>query len=221
VAADLAVDGLLDSLSSEHLAVLEYHLPIPRPDPLLNHATMQRALNYGVRSTPSIFFDGQSLDGGGGPASLAKAKYEEYLAQVKKRINSSPGMKLGLTAALRGDDLQVSYVLNKVLDDTDYHIALVQKEEKYGGGNGIIFHKMVVREFKTLEGAPSLKGSLTINIPASERAARFRIEAYERQMAFKFRESHTAIDRTRLQVIFFAQDRSTRRVQAAIVAEVK
>ena len=221
VAADLAVDGLLETLSAKHLAVLEYHLPIPRPDPLMNHATALRALNYGARSTPSIFFDGEQWEGGGGPVSFAQAKYDEYLAQIKRRIYSAPGVKLGLSAALQGDDLQVSYTLDKASENTGYHIALVQEEERYGGGNGIVFHKMVVREFKTLEGTPALSGRLTISLPASEQAARARIAAYEKQMAFTFRENHTTIDRTRLRVIFFAQDRSTRKIHNAAVAVVK
>jgi tetratricopeptide (TPR) repeat protein len=221
VAADLAADGLLESFSPTHLAVLEYHLPIPRPDPLMNHAAVLRASHYGVRSAPSVFFDGQPLAGGGGPLYMAKAKYDQYLEQIRQRINADPGLKLGLAAARLGDDVQVTYTLDKILDNVGYHIALVQKEEKYRGGNGILFHKMVVREFKTLEGVPGLTGRLTINLPASERAAQELIDAYQKQMGFTFREKHTAIDRTKLQVVFFAQDRSTGKVHTAVVADVK
>ena len=221
VAADLAVDGLLETFSPKYLAVLEYHLPIPRPDPLMNHATALRAKHYGVRSTPSLFFDGQPLTGGGGPTSLAKAKYQLYLEEIRRRINADPGLKLGLTATRLGDDVQVAYTLDKILDNAGYHIALVQKEEKFGGGNGIIFHKMVVREFKTLEDVPGLTGRLTINLPASEQAAQERIAAYERQMSFKFKEKHTAIDRGQLRVVFFTQDKSSGKVYAAAVADVK
>jgi thiol-disulfide isomerase/thioredoxin len=221
VAADLAVDGLLETFSPKYLAVLEYHLPIPRPDPLMNHATALRASHYGVRSAPSVFFDGQPLTGGGGPFYMAEAKYDQYLKQIRQRINAHPGLKLGLTATRLGDDVQIAYTLDKALDNVGYHIALVQKEEKFSGGNGILFHKMVVREFKTLEGVPGLTGRLTINIPASERAAQEWIAAYERQMSFKSKEKHTAIDRTKLQVVFFAQDRSTGKVHTAVVADVK
>ena len=221
VAADLAVDGLLETFSPKCLAVLEYHLPIPRPDPLMNHATALRANHYGVRSTPSVFFDGQLLAGGGGPFTMAKAKYDQYLEQIRQRINADPGLKLGLTATRLGDDVQMAYTLDKILDNAGYHIALVQKEEKFSGGNGIAFHKMVVREFKTLEDVPGLTGRLTINLPASERAAQERITAYEKQRSFTFKEKHTAIDRTKLQVVFFAQDKSTGKVHTAVVADVK
>ncbi|MGB9005807.1 MAG: hypothetical protein WCB96_08800 [Candidatus Aminicenantales bacterium] len=221
VAADVAVDGLLETLTPKYLAVLEYHLPIPRPDPMMNQATALRAGHYGVRSTPSIFIDGQALAGGGGPIFMAKTKYNLYLEELKKRINVDPGLKLKLEASLRGDDIQVSYTLDKVPDNADCHLALVQKEEKFKGGNGIIFHKMVVREFKTMASPAGLSGRLTINLPSAEQSALQRVSQYEKQMSFTFKEKHAAIDRTRLRIIFFVQDKSTDKVYTAAVADVK
>lgn len=63
--ADIGFDALLDAYSSQYLAILEYHLHIPRPDPLTNHATFERAKFYNARSAPSTFFDGESKFGGG------------------------------------------------------------------------------------------------------------------------------------------------------------
>jgi thiol-disulfide isomerase/thioredoxin len=221
VAADVAVDGLLETLTPEYLAVLEYHLPIPRPDPMMNQATALRAGRYGVRSVPSIFIDGQPLAGGGGPIFMAKAKYEQYLEQIWQRINVDPGLKLKLETSLQGDDILVSYTLNKLPDNADCHAALVQKEEKFQGGNGIIFHKMIVREFKTVADPPGLSGRLTINLPGAEQSALQRVGEYEKQMGFTSKEKHAAIDRTRLRIVFFIQDKSTDKVYTAAVADVK
>ena len=39
VGADIAFDALIESIPAKYLAVLVYHLPIPRPDPMINPAT--------------------------------------------------------------------------------------------------------------------------------------------------------------------------------------
>ena len=52
LAADFAFDGLIEHYPDTELAVLEYHLHIPRPDPMTNAASLARKEYYGVNSTP-------------------------------------------------------------------------------------------------------------------------------------------------------------------------
>jgi hypothetical protein len=46
LAADLAAAGLIESYPDKYLAVLEYHLAVPRPDPLANDEGRTRAEHY-------------------------------------------------------------------------------------------------------------------------------------------------------------------------------
>lgn len=219
--ADLGVDALLEAFEPKSLAVLVYHLPIPRPDPMMNPASQRRAGRYGVNSTPTIYFDGAAGPRGGGPRAYGEMLYAAYREEVLGRVNAAPATKLGLSAELKGDDVVVSYSLDKAPPGVEFHLALVQDEEKYAGANGILFHHMVVKEFITLEAAPAAKGSLKINLAAAEAAAVKFISDFEQSRRFAFRERHTAIKRSGLRVVFIAQDKNSLQVHNAVVAAVK
>ena len=59
VAADLGFDALIESYRPSELIALEYHLHIPRPDPLTAPDGVARAAYYDVLSTPSTLFNGK------------------------------------------------------------------------------------------------------------------------------------------------------------------
>jgi tetratricopeptide (TPR) repeat protein len=221
VAADLGFDGLIESFGPEHLAVLVYHLPIPRPDPIMNMATRRRGRFYGVNSTPSVLFDGESRAGGGGARQMAEEKYQLYAAEVKARIYAQTELHLKVSANLAGDDIKVKFSADKDLAGVDYQFALVQEEEKYRGGNGIVFHKMVVRDFLTLDRAAAKDKSARFNIVQAEKDAEARLTEHEKEKGFTFEERHSRIDRTRLRVVFFLQDGLTKKVYNAAVAKVE
>ncbi len=220
VAADLGFDGLIEAYDHQYLAVLVYHLPIPRPDPMTNKASRGRALFYGVNSTPTTFFDGEKKAGGGGQRPMAKEKYNEYVAAVGERILSPPEVKLKLSASLSGDAVQVKFSADKDLPGVDYHIALVQKEEKYLGSNGLYFHKMVVRDFVTLDAMTAKGGEARFSIMQAEADAEERLDEIENDRAFTFPERHTRIDRDNLMVVYFLQDSGSKKVYNAVVAPV-
>lgn len=221
LAADLGFDGLLDAYERKYLAVLEYHLPIPRPDPMINPATRQRAQYYGVQSTPMTFFDGAKAATGGGDRAMAREKYEEYSAEVAKRLYEIPSVNLEVRAAARGDLVEVSFAADKIGPGADYNLALVQDEEKFAGGNGILFHKMVVRDFIKLDDAALEAKRYVIDLAAAEAAATERLDRYEKEASYTFPERHSKIARNMLKVVFFAQERISKQVLNAAVCDVK
>jgi hypothetical protein len=221
VASDLGFDGLIESFKSEHLAVLEYHLPIPRPDPIMNMATRRRGRYYGVNSAPSVFFDGESFAGGGGARQMAEEKYKLYAAEVKSRVYAEPELRLKVSAKLAGDDIRVRFSADKDLAGVDYQFALVQEEEIYRGGNGIVYHKMVVRDFLTLNRAAAKDKNARFNIVQAEKDAEARLAEVEKERGFTFEERHSRLDRTRLLVVFFLQDGLTKKVYNAAVAKLE
>jgi thiol-disulfide isomerase/thioredoxin len=220
VAADLGFDGLIEAYDRRHLAVLVYHLPIPGPDPMSNKASRGRALFYGVNSTPTTLFDGEKKGGGGGQRPMAREKYEEYAGAINERIFAAPDVKLKVSAALSGDAVRVKFSADKELPAVDYHIALVQKEEKYLGSTGLYFHKMVVRGFLTLDAETAKSGSARFSIMQAEAEAEARLDEIERERAFTFPERRTRIDRENLSVVFFLQNSETKAVYNAAVAPV-
>lgn len=220
-AADLGIDGLLEAFEPKALAVLVYHVPIPRPDPMMNPASLSRAGRYGINSAPTIFFDGSAGPRGGGPKAYGERLYEAYKEEVLRRINTSPALKLGLSAALKGDDVVVSYTLDKIPSGAELHFALVQEKEEYAGYNGILHHPMVVKEVVTLDPPQKTAGSLTINVTAAEAAAVKFLSDFEQSRGFTFSAKRAAIRSSGLRVVLIVQDRLSGEVLNSASAKVK
>ena len=220
VGADLGFDGLLEAYDARYLAVLEYHLPIPGPDPMMNPATKKRQDYYGVRGTPSTFFDGESKFGGGSARAASEKKFKEYSGEINARLAEAPKIVLTVAAERSGDLVKVDYGFDKALPNADYNLVLVQKEVMYKGGNGILYHKMVARDFLTVDSAAPEK-QRTMNLAELEKAAARYLDDFEKAHRFAFKEKRFAIEGAKLAVIFFVQDKVTKKVYNSVVADVK
>jgi vacuolar-type H+-ATPase catalytic subunit A/Vma1 len=82
---------------------------------------------------------------------------------------------------------------------------------------------MVVRELKTLK--PSDKSTVTFNIPESEKAvdeylSEFETRRQERVQNWKWPARQNKIDRDKLKAVIFVQDKETKRVYNAFVADI-
>ncbi|HUU52483.1 MAG TPA: hypothetical protein VMW92_05610 [Candidatus Heimdallarchaeota archaeon] len=221
VASDLGFDGLIEAYSPEQLVILEYHLPIPRPDPIMNGATRARAIYYSVNSTPTTYIDGEKKLSGGGSRTKAEAKFDEYSTEINSCMYEIPKVKLQVSAKRDGDDVLVSLSFDREISSADYNLVLVQEEVKYAGGNGILFHKKVVRDLKIVSPEEVKNKGFAFNILDTERAGAQRLADYEKEIDFSFEEKHFKIDRIRLQVVFFVQDRSSHKVYNAAVCDVE
>jgi thiol-disulfide isomerase/thioredoxin len=217
VAADLGFDGLLEAFDGKYAIVLEYHLPIPRPDPMMNPATKLRAEYYGARSTPTTLFEGEKKLAGGGGKGNAEKKYNDYSAEVKNIIAQSPSVKLKVNASLKSDVVKVTWSSDNKPENVDYNFALVQEEVKHKGGNGVAHHKMVVRDFMTL----GTQKTVVFNLVESEKMAETYLHDYEKEKDFKFEVLQNKIDRAQLKVVFFVQDKETKKILNAVICDVK
>jgi hypothetical protein len=220
VAADLGFDGLLKAFPSKYLVVLEYHLPIPRPDPMASYATQQRGIQYAVNSTPNVFFDGEARRSGGGARGAAEAKFKDFAAEIEARVYEAPGVKVSVKASLRGDKVAVEFKTDKPVAAADYHLVLAQKEERFRGSNGLLFHKMVVRDFLTLGEAARRDGKAELDIARAEAEAARYLQDNEKERSFTFKEKKFAVDRTQLVLAFVVQDRATKKVLNAAAVDV-
>jgi hypothetical protein len=222
VGADFAFDGLIDAYPVKYLAILEYHLPIPRPDPMMNPASNQRGNFYGIRSTPTVVIDGNMLAPGGGGRAAAKTLFEAYKDQIDSGIAAEPIITISAKAELEGENLRVDCEFSKIIEGAQYIVAFVQGEEKYKGSNGIIFHKMVARDIKTVPAASA--ASATFNIAESVKATDEYLSDFEKTSTrfkdFKFPARHHKIDWTKLKAIVFVQDPETKQVYNAVATDV-
>jgi|GEM_PF-338869 len=227
VAAAFAFDALKESYPIQYLIVLKYHLPVPAYDPMINPATKKRQDFYGravIGGTPTAIIDGVKTPSVGGNRLAAQTSFDN----AKKEIDPLLGVAAGLTgkavAVIRGDNVKVDCEFSKVFKNAEYNVVLVQTEEEFKGGNGVSRHNMVVRDLKTV--VPSSKVSVTFNIVESEKAADAYITewgktASERVKTYsKWPEKRNKIDRTKLKAVVFVQDKNTKQVHNAFVANV-
>lgn len=223
VGADIGFDGLIETFPSKYLAVLVYHLPIPRPDPMMNPATEARELYYGVNSTPTVVIDGVKGASGGGNRGMAEGKFAEYRAAIEPLLPSLPAVTPAVRAALAGDKVTVSFDPDEAIPDAVYNLVLVQDEQEHKGGNGVVYHKMVVRDLLQVD--PKGPRTATFDLAASEKAADDYLTAFEKSYTrtpnFKWTARRHVLPRRGLKVVFFVQDRASRRVLNAAVADVR
>ena len=152
---------------------------------------------------------------------MAREKYDEYAAEVAKRLYELPAVNVQVRAAARGDSVEVVFEADKIGLGADYNLALVQAEERFAGSNGIIFHKMVVRDFVTLDEATLSAKRYVIDVAAVEAAAAERLDRYEKDASYVFPERHHKIARNLLKVVFFVQEKTSKQILNAAVCDVK
>jgi hypothetical protein len=189
----------------------------------MNPATKVRQDYYGVNSTPTVVFDGADKRVGGGNRGMAEMKYNEYLGAIEPLVAAAPSAALKVQASLVGGTVKVAYEFDKAVPGADYHLVLVQGEELHRGSNGLLSHKMVVRDLLTVD--PSAPRTASFDLDASEKAADAYLtefaRTYTRVPNFQWATRRNTIARTGLKVVFFAQDRETKKVLNAAVADVK
>lgn len=106
--ADRAFDILAGSLPHAELIAIQYHLHIPAPDPLANPDAEARAEYYGARGTPSTYFNGRPLAGGGvPPPGQDRKKYNQYRRVVESLLRGPKGASIALKAMREGDEVRI------------------------------------------------------------------------------------------------------------------
>jgi len=222
VGADFGFIGLMESVPIRYIAVLEYHLPFPRPDPMINPATRARREYYGVTSTPATFFDGAAAAGGGSGRARAANKYKQYLAEIEARLKEVPPTLLEAKAVRDGDKVTVDVALENSMPAAEIFVALVESEVNFKGSNGVIVSEMVVRDLQTITGdAPQA----VFDLAASEKTADEYLtaieSAFDKGANFRFVERRSLIGREGLRAVIFLQDKQTKKVYNAFSTDVK
>jgi hypothetical protein len=152
VAVDLAFDGLLKTYKPTEVILLQYHLPIPQPDPLTNMDVIKRVEEYYAElfsGTPTIFIGGKLGAPGGGGSAAAEKKYEGFRKAIEEGLEKPSGVKLGLSIA-KGE--KGAFSAKATIADLEapgekmmVRFALAEERIRYAGGNGLRYHHMVVR----------------------------------------------------------------------------
>jgi hypothetical protein len=230
VGAGLAFDAAQERYTRQDLVVLNYHVHIPAPDPMVNPSTVARRTYYGVNSSPSYAFDGD-MDGGGGSADNAKSIFESKVGPtIEKRLAEPPGARIALQASSTGSTVHVKAAVSKLSAKAEkprLQIALAEDMVTYSGENGERFHPVVVRSMaldaKSDQGFALQKGKggtfeYTFDIAKAVADAKAHLENFEtveRKGEYHFRQKKHEITGG-LVVVAFVQDEATKKVLQAV-----
>jgi tetratricopeptide (TPR) repeat protein len=221
-ASDFGFAGLIDTYPAQYLAILEYHVPIPRPDPMMNIATKVRQDYYGITGAPAAVIDGDVRLFGGGTRGQAEARFKQYKAAIDAHLGAGPDLNLSVRAVRSGDVINVEVDIDKPTPVAEYFVALTQSEEIYKGASGIVLHKLIVRDLAKVR--PPASKTAVFDLAALEKAADDYLTEAEKSdpqgPRFKFAERHAKIDRQGLQIVVFAQNSATKKVLNAVVGDV-
>jgi thiol-disulfide isomerase/thioredoxin len=219
-AADLAFDAAMERFSRKDLAVIMYHVHVPRPDPMTSTETLAIQKAYTVNGVPTFLIDGKSMLGGGS-REMAKGVYDRFGEDIRKGLETPAEAHISAGASVKGNSVSVNARIHGVKSeskDLKVKIALVEKELRYNGENGIRYHPMVLRAMKTFDLAGE-SYQHAFDIDAAAKAIKDHLDDYEskghRGETFKFSEKKYAIDRNHLAVVIFVHDEKTKHVLQA------
>lgn len=227
VAADLAFDAALERYDRRDLAVIVYHLHIPRPDPMTNEETQNRQKYYEVRGVPGYIIDGKK-DGGGGPREYTTTLWDKVRPMIEKRLETPAAAGLDLEARMEGPLLRVrasARDFQTEAKELKIQVALVEEHIRYSGENGVRFHSMVVRGL----GGPNAEGFAidparpasiehTFDLKQLTTNAKKHLDDYEvngRHGKIQFLAKLHEINASDLAVVAFVQDPKTQAILQA------
>jgi len=232
VAADLAFDGLMKSFKPSEVICLQYHLHIPRPDPLTSPDAMKRAEEfYGeqIEGTPTVFIGGKLGPPGGGSAAGAEKAYTAFRKLVEEGLEKPAGAKLGLTI---GKEEKGALSAKATVTDLDapgekmmLRFALAEERIRYVGGNGLKYHHMVVRAMPGgTKGFPLAKKSAEQTVAINPDELRATLNKYLDDFAKNespFPRPDRPLALKNLKLVAFIQNDATKEVLQAVQVDME
>lgn len=142
----LGNEGLLEHFEGEHVAFLSYHLPAPRPDPLVNALAEHTARELGVQSPTEHRIDGVRRGPGAARWRQAEGVYEANRGQVLTALKQMGEFELELESSV--EDGVVSGVLRvwgPEQSGVRVHLTLAERAVLFPGESTVVVHRQVAR----------------------------------------------------------------------------
>jgi thiol-disulfide isomerase/thioredoxin len=231
--ADVAFDAAMERYARKDLAVVMYHVHVPRPDPMTTNETTARYMKYGGNGVPTFAIDGRKTVGGGS-RDMAPAVFERFQKDLETDLETAAEAQVKIDAVKidagpNGGTVKVSAAVGSVKSDSKdlkVQILLVEKEIRHLGENGIRFHPMVVRAFGGEKGEGYAIGAngtgtfdASFDLEAIGKDIKKQLDDYEAKghhgETFKFTAKKDQINRADLAVVVFVQDDKTKHVLQA------
>lgn len=222
-AADLAFEGLAAHYGLEHVVLLQHHLPIPAPEPLVNPTALRRGRANGITATPTFLIDGRDVISGGGPTDQAAKVFRGLQEPIDGRLADPTPWKLGLEGAREGSRITVTAEIDgPEARDVSLRCWLAERTVLFPGRNEIVFHRYVTRaelprggtRIAEAAGARTVQQEVDLDRVATE-LERF-LDDFETRIGATFSLRPTSIRPEQAVVVAFLEDAAGRVLQAAV-----
>jgi hypothetical protein len=227
-AADLAFDAALERYTRRDVAVVIYHVHVPRPDPMTNDDTRERWSWQKGQGVPTYAIDGDVFLGGGNREHAAD-RYNELQTRLDAAILKAPAARIDLAAAHQGPSVAVRAAVHNLPDDRaglTLHLVLVEKLLRYSGENSIRFHPMVARRIASFPLDQPLPDQHHFHLAEVEAALQQHLDNFEKHDErhnpngeFRFRARLDRINPANLAVVAFVQNGDSREVLQSAFAD--
>lgn len=182
-AVDLAAQGLIRSFKPTEAIVLEYHLPVSGPDPLMSQDGLERFESYGLRAAPSVRVNGKAGPPVPGPAEQAEEKYKQMRKLVEEPLESAAPVKLALTVTPGEKGVTTAKATVNDLEApgerTVLRFALVEPRVRFAGQSGVRYHANVVRAIPGgVKGFPLTKKSHEQTVTIDKAEVRAKLDKF-------------------------------------------
>ncbi|MFO0845029.1 MAG: hypothetical protein U0797_22005 [Gemmataceae bacterium] len=228
VAADLAFDAIGKTYGAREVALVQYHIHVPAPDPLTCPDSEGRFQFYedSVKGAPAILFNGRSGPGGGGPREDAPEKYDEYVDELDRLMEQPAKAEVKVAASRKGDKVSITAEVDKLDvtgDDVRLRVVLVEEEVAYKGTNGIAAHRHVVRAMPggpdgVVMAAKGVKKTYEVDLAELKKKLADYLEKFGEKN--KFPNKERPLELKKLKVIAFVQNDRGGEVLQAVQADV-
>jgi hypothetical protein len=150
VAADYALDAVMERYAPKDIAVLAYHVHIPGPDPMTTAASTARKDYYKdyVLGVPTFIVDGALSRLGGGGRENSGATYGVYVPSIDAELVAAPEAMIAVKATESKGRISVTTTVGNVakgFKNLKLHVVLAEEELTFSGENGMRFHPLAVR----------------------------------------------------------------------------
>lgn len=231
LAADYAFDKLLERYDENTVAVLEYHLHIPAPDPMTNRDTEERAKFYNVNSTPTSIIEGKESISAGGPKVVAKSRFKVFSTTIEKYLKKNPDATINLISKKKKNKIAINCTASTKRDsikDLRLFVVLAEERVHYQGYNTVSEHRFVVRKILPKSTGLSfgtqnkIEYNDTIDLTVLEDTLKNYLESFEKKANRKvFKEKKYKINENNLYLVAFIQDENSKEILQAKVVQVK
>ena len=228
VAADVAFDALSKSYKPSELILLQYHLHIPGPDPLVNADTEARAEYYKVGGTPTAVFNGKKPPRlSGGYMEHSEEMYGKYRKVIDPILEENSEPKLLVTATQSGNKIDIKAEVSGLKEPGEkkrLRLVLTEETIQYAGGNKLRFHHHVVRAMPGgVEGfelkADKSQHSATVNLDELRVNLIKYLDGYAQQtQTFPYPER--PLDLKHLKVVGLIQDDTSKEILNVLQVDI-